>query len=80
MNKSRVKNFFDYFLANIQVFDPLDRDIFTDDDDGEPQVVSIKAKYLKKYIYELESMNCEDMNIPLSPFKFQEMLKWLDSE
>ena len=67
-------------MKNIKVFDPLDRDIFTDDDEGESQIVSIKAAALKNHIYEMQSMDCQDMNIPLSPFKFQELLKWLDNE
>lgn len=50
----------------MQVFDPLDRDIFTDDEEGDPQVVSIKAADLRKLIYDMDSMDCQEMNIPLS--------------
>lgn len=76
-----MKNFFDHFIKNIKVFDPLDRDILTFDDElEEEKVVSTKTADLRKYIYDMESMNCEEMSIPLSTFKFQELLKWLDKE
>lgn len=46
-NKEKVWAFFDYFIKNIKVFDPLDRDIMTPDEEGDEQVVSTKAADLK---------------------------------
>lgn len=52
----------------------------TQDDEGEDQVVSIKAADLKKLIQNMPSMDCSEMNIPLDTHKFNEMLQWLDAE
>lgn len=46
-NRRQVKQFFDAFVKNIIVFDPLDRDIMTPDDDGEDQVINTKSADLK---------------------------------
>ena len=46
-NRDKVWAFFDFFINNIKVFDPLDRDIITQDEEGEDQVINTKAADLK---------------------------------
>jgi hypothetical protein len=46
-NREKVKAFFDSFVKKIKVFDPLDRDIKTTDEEGDEQVISIKAAALR---------------------------------
>ena len=58
----------------------MDRDITTQDEEGEDQVINTKAADLKQMIYDLAPMECSEMNIPLDTFKFNEMMLWLDTE
>ena len=46
-NRDKVWAFFDSFINNIKVFDPLDRDITTQDEEGEDQGINTKAADLK---------------------------------
>lgn len=43
----QVQKFFNAFVENIIVFDPLDRDIMTQDEEGEEHVISVKSADLK---------------------------------
>jgi len=70
-----IQNFYNLFPDNLQVFDPLDRDIMTD---GEP--ISIKRDELIEKVYNLTSQPSELLNIPLDNWKYKKLTEMINDE
>lgn len=75
-----MRAFFEFFVEKIRVFDPLDRVILGDDDNGDKVQINIKSASLQKAIYDMESMDSRNMNIPLENEKYKILLEMLNEE
>lgn len=71
-----VRAFFDFFVDNIQVFDPLDRPIKGDNDEE----INVKSADLRKAIYDMAAMDSQKMSIPLDNQKYNRLMDMLVQE
>lgn len=67
-------------MDNIKVFDPLDRPIMGEDDNGDTVQLNITSADLYKAINEMPAMDSKSMNIPLDNEKYQTLLEMLNDE